>query len=179
MLRWMSSGNTLRDRIRNGYIQRKFYGAPIEDKMKENRLRYFGCVQRRTINVSTRKSVKIIINRAMRTRERPKLTWMELIRKEMVMLHEEMPLTKLNGRKAFIQLRKQCGIKALCARACVRARVRACVLVDMLLCLQDKYKIIEILSRGKDHNTCVINGWGCGVSSLGQLGQVAQDKSQL
>ena len=70
--------------------------------MKENRLRYFGCVHRRTINVSTRKSVKIIINRAMSTRERPKLTWMELIRKEMVMLHEEMPLTKLNGRKAFI-----------------------------------------------------------------------------
>ncbi|KAH0451292.1 hypothetical protein IEQ34_018591 [Dendrobium chrysotoxum] len=46
MLRWMS-GFTLRDRIRNEHIREKVGVAPVEDKIRESRLRWFGHVKRR------------------------------------------------------------------------------------------------------------------------------------
>ena len=41
ILRWMC-GNTRRDKVRNKDIRTKIDVAPIEEKMSENRLRWFG-----------------------------------------------------------------------------------------------------------------------------------------
>ncbi|KAI0513789.1 hypothetical protein KFK09_009819 [Dendrobium nobile] len=46
MLRWMS-GFTLRDRIRNEHIREKVGVAPVEDKIRESHLRWFGHIKRR------------------------------------------------------------------------------------------------------------------------------------
>ncbi|KAI0497209.1 hypothetical protein KFK09_020431 [Dendrobium nobile] len=46
MLRWMSDF-TLRDRIRNEHIRGKVRVAPVEDKIRESRLRWFGHIKRR------------------------------------------------------------------------------------------------------------------------------------
>ena len=45
MIRWMC-GHTRMDRIRNGVIRDLVKVAPIEDKMRETRLRWFGHVKR-------------------------------------------------------------------------------------------------------------------------------------
>ncbi|KAI0531437.1 hypothetical protein KFK09_000992 [Dendrobium nobile] len=46
MLGWMS-GFTLRDRIQNEHIREKVGVAPVEDKIRESRLRWFGHIKRR------------------------------------------------------------------------------------------------------------------------------------
>ena len=46
MLRWMC-GNTKRDKVRNEDIRTKIGVASIEEKMRENCLRWFGHVRRR------------------------------------------------------------------------------------------------------------------------------------
>ncbi|KAL6575106.1 hypothetical protein OROMI_012391 [Orobanche minor] len=49
MLRWMC-GHTKKDRLRNEVIREKVRVASIEDKMMENRLRWFGHVRRRPVD---------------------------------------------------------------------------------------------------------------------------------
>ena len=46
MLRWMCD-YTRKDRIRNDIIREKIGVAPIKEKMTENRLRWFGHIQRK------------------------------------------------------------------------------------------------------------------------------------
>ena len=60
MLRWMY-GKTRRDKIRNEQIYKMIEVAPIDEKMRENRLRWFGYIQRRPINAPIRKSDAIHI----------------------------------------------------------------------------------------------------------------------
>ena len=45
MLRWMS-GFTLRDKMRNEYIRERVGVAPMVDKIRESRLRWFGHINR-------------------------------------------------------------------------------------------------------------------------------------
>ncbi|KAH0455515.1 hypothetical protein IEQ34_015547 [Dendrobium chrysotoxum] len=54
MLKWMS-GFTLRDRIRNEHIREKVGVAPVEDKIRESRLRWFGHIKRRPSDDPVRK----------------------------------------------------------------------------------------------------------------------------
>ncbi|KAH0460041.1 hypothetical protein IEQ34_010704 [Dendrobium chrysotoxum] len=54
MLRWMS-GFTLRDRIRNEHIREKVGVAPVEDKIRESRLRWFGHIKQRPSDDPVRK----------------------------------------------------------------------------------------------------------------------------
>ncbi|KAH0433681.1 hypothetical protein IEQ34_026974 [Dendrobium chrysotoxum] len=54
MVRWMS-GFTLRDRIRNEHIHEKVGVAPVEDKIRESRLRWFGHIKRRPSDDPVRK----------------------------------------------------------------------------------------------------------------------------
>ena len=67
-------GKTRRDKIRNEQICKMIEVAPIEEKMRENRLRWFGYIQRRSINVPIKKSDAIHIEDNARGRGRPKLT---------------------------------------------------------------------------------------------------------
>ena len=60
MLRWMS-GHARMDRIRNEVIRSKVGVAPIEDKMREDRLRWFGYVQRRPLEALVRACEDILI----------------------------------------------------------------------------------------------------------------------
>ena len=80
MLRWIC-GKTLKERIRNEHIREMVGVAPIEDKMRENRLRWFGHIQRKPLDASVRKSDLLTIHGNARGRGRPKLTWIEIIKK--------------------------------------------------------------------------------------------------
>ena len=55
MLRWMS-GYTIKDRIRNDYIRERVGVAPISEKMVENHLRWYGHVQKRELDATSKKS---------------------------------------------------------------------------------------------------------------------------
>ena len=70
MLRWMC-GNTRRDKVRNEDIRTKIGVASIEEKMRENRLRWFGHVRRRPTDALVR-----------RVAQGAKKTWMEVIRQD-------------------------------------------------------------------------------------------------
>ena len=54
MVRWMC-GSTRLDRIRNEVFRGLTEVAPIEEKMRESRLRWFGHVKRRSMTVPVRR----------------------------------------------------------------------------------------------------------------------------
>ena len=60
MLRWMCR-KTRRDMIRNELIHKMIEVELIEEEMRENRLRWFGHIQRRPANAPVRKSEAIYI----------------------------------------------------------------------------------------------------------------------
>ena len=82
MLRWMC-GKTLRDRIKNENIRSMVGVAPIEAKIKEHRLRWFGHVYRRPTDAVVKKSDNIIVEGHTRGRGRPKLTLKAVVRKDL------------------------------------------------------------------------------------------------
>ena len=59
MTRWMC-GFTRLDRIRNGVIRSLAEVAPIEEKMRESRLRWFDHVNRRSVAAPVRRCEMII-----------------------------------------------------------------------------------------------------------------------
>lgn len=86
MLRWMC-GLTLRDRVGSYFIRGKVSVAPIEDKLRESRLRWFGHVVRRPSNAPVRACEKIVLENASlgcrRGRGRPKKSWREAIKNDL------------------------------------------------------------------------------------------------
>ncbi|XP_070015957.1 uncharacterized protein [Nicotiana sylvestris] len=60
MLRWMC-GHTRLDKIRNDDIWRKVGVASVDDKMREARLRWFGHVQRRSIDAPVRRCEQLAV----------------------------------------------------------------------------------------------------------------------
>ena len=79
MLCWMS-GKTRQDRIRNDTIRERVRVAPIVEKLVENRLRWFGHVERRLVDAVVRRVDQMEESRVKRGRERPKKTIRETIR---------------------------------------------------------------------------------------------------
>ncbi|KAM2590328.1 hypothetical protein TB2_042878 [Malus domestica] len=89
MLRWMC-GHTRKDKIRNEDIRGKVGVAEIEGKMRENRLRWFGHVQRRPTDVPIRRCDYGTEVLGRRGRGRPRKTLEETLRKDL----EYLDLTK-------------------------------------------------------------------------------------
>jgi Reverse transcriptase (RNA-dependent DNA polymerase) len=81
MLRWMC-GHTRLDKIRNEDIRKKIGVAPIEEKMREHRLRWFGHLQRRPVDAPVRRGI-LHQEDVRRCRGRPKITWGEVIKKDL------------------------------------------------------------------------------------------------
>ncbi|XP_070039058.1 uncharacterized protein [Nicotiana tomentosiformis] len=95
MLRWMC-GHTWLDRIRNEVIRDKVGVAPVEAKMHEARLRWFGHVKRRSTDVPVRRCERLVLRGERRGRGRPKKSWGEVIRRDMEQLEliEDMTLDR-------------------------------------------------------------------------------------
>ncbi|KAL5130891.1 Craniofacial development protein 2 [Glycine soja] len=82
MLRWMC-GKTRQDKIRNEAIRKRVGVAPIVEKMVENRLRWFGHVERRPVDSVVRRVDQMERRQTIRGRGRPKKTIREVIKKDL------------------------------------------------------------------------------------------------
>ena len=82
MLRWMC-GHTRKDRIRNDDIRDKVGVAPIEEKVIQHRLRWFGHIQRRPPEAPVHSGVLTRADNIKRGRGRPKLTWEEAVKRDL------------------------------------------------------------------------------------------------
>jgi hypothetical protein len=80
MLHWIC-GHTRMDRVRNDDIRDRLGVAPIEEKLVQYRLRWFGHVQRRPLEAPVHCGVLSQDNNVGRGRGRPKLTWGEAIKR--------------------------------------------------------------------------------------------------
>ena len=67
----------------NGEIRLKIRVVPIDEKMRENRLRWFSHVQMRVINALIRKNEFIQVERIKKDRGRPKISLVEIVNKDM------------------------------------------------------------------------------------------------
>ena len=72
-------GHTIKDRIRNDHIRERVGVASISEKIVENRLRWFGHVQRRELDEPVRIVDQMVWNPYKRKRGRPKRTLNEVI----------------------------------------------------------------------------------------------------
>jgi len=82
MLRWMC-GHTRKDRIRNVDIRERVGVAPMEEKIIQHRLRWFGHVQRRPMEAPIRRGVLNQSENTKRGRGRPRLTWEEAVKRDL------------------------------------------------------------------------------------------------
>ena len=80
MLIW-KCGKIRMDKVRNEDIRKLVEVAPIEDKMRENRLRWFGHIGCRPMDALVRKVEKIDIEQSKKLRERSKMSWMDVVKK--------------------------------------------------------------------------------------------------
>ncbi|KAL5123787.1 Metal tolerance protein C1 [Glycine soja] len=100
MLRWMC-GKTRQDKIRNKAIRERVGVAPIVEKMVENRLRWFGHVERRPVDSVVRRVDQMERRQTIRGRGRPKKTIREVIKKDLELndLDRSMVLDRTLWRK--------------------------------------------------------------------------------
>jgi len=71
------------DRIRNVVIRERVGVVPLEEKLRETRLRWFRPVKRRSVNAPVRWCEVIKLLRCRRGRGSPKMSWNEVIRSDM------------------------------------------------------------------------------------------------
>ncbi|WMV56372.1 hypothetical protein MTR67_049757 [Solanum verrucosum] len=114
MLRWMC-GHTRSDKIRNEVIREKVGVAPVVDKLREARLRWFGHVKSRSADAPVRRCEGLGVEGTRRGRGRPRKYWGEVIRQDLAQLHitEDMTLDRKEWRsrikvegQRFIKLAK-------------------------------------------------------------------------
>ncbi|KAG2618147.1 hypothetical protein PVAP13_3NG258212 [Panicum virgatum] len=80
---WWFCGHTRRDRVRNEVIRDRVGVAPIEEKLTQHQLRWFGHVQRRPPKAPVRNEVLERVDNVKRGRGRPKLTWDESVKRDL------------------------------------------------------------------------------------------------
>ncbi|XP_070004684.1 uncharacterized protein [Nicotiana sylvestris] len=95
MLRWMC-GHTRLDNIRNEDIRERVGVAPVDNKMREARLRWFGHMQRRNLDAPVRMCQRLALTGTRRGRGRPKKYWGKVIRQDMAQfqIFEDMTLDR-------------------------------------------------------------------------------------
>ncbi|KAH1243240.1 LINE-1 reverse transcriptase [Glycine max] len=100
ILRWMC-GKTRQDKIRNEAIRERVGVAPIVEKMVENRLRWFGYVERIPVDSVVRRVDQMERRQTIRDRGRPKKTIREVIKKDLELndLDRSMVLDRTLWRK--------------------------------------------------------------------------------
>ena len=79
MIRLMC-GFTRLDRIRNEVIREKVGVAPIEEKLRDARLRWFGCVKRMGVNAPVWRCEVISLIHCRKWGGHPNMSWNEVIR---------------------------------------------------------------------------------------------------
>jgi hypothetical protein len=82
MLRWIY-GHTRRDRVRNDDIHERLGVAPVEEKLVQHRLRWFGHMQQRHAEALIRNRVIRRTDNKKRDRGRPNLTWEESMKRDL------------------------------------------------------------------------------------------------
>ena len=82
MLRWIC-GHTRRDRVRNDDIRERVGVAPIEEKLVQHRLRWFGHIQRRPPEAPVHSGRIKRAENVKRGRGRPNLTWEESVKRDL------------------------------------------------------------------------------------------------
>ena len=100
MLRWMC-GKTRRDRIRNEIVREMVGVVPIKDKLRENRLRWFGHVYHRPEDAVVKRADRIVLGSNAPGRVRPKLTLDAVVPKDLSLLglSEQAVLDRSQWRK--------------------------------------------------------------------------------
>lgn len=83
ILRWTCE-HTRRDKIKNEVTRKKVGVTSAMNKMRKAKLKWFGHVQRRCIDVPTRKCKKLVIGDSQRSRGRSKKYLGEVIRWDML-----------------------------------------------------------------------------------------------
>ncbi|XP_070039517.1 uncharacterized protein [Nicotiana tomentosiformis] len=101
-LRWMCRHTRL-DKIRNEDIQKKVGAAPIDDKMREVRLRWFRHMPRRSQDAPVRRCELLALMGIRRGRGRAKKYWGEVTRQDMARLQifENMALDRKMWRSSI------------------------------------------------------------------------------
>jgi hypothetical protein len=82
MRRWIR-GHTRRDRVWNDDIRERLGVAPIEEKLVQHRLRWFGHMQRRPTEAPICNRVIRRTGNKKRDRCRPNLTWEEYMKRDL------------------------------------------------------------------------------------------------
>jgi len=82
MLQWCC-GHTRRDRVRNEVIRDRVRVAPIEEKLTQHWLRWFGHVQRRPLVAPVHSGLLKRVDNVKKGRWRPKLTWDEAVKRDL------------------------------------------------------------------------------------------------
>nr|XP_016512735.1 PREDICTED: uncharacterized protein LOC107829780 [Nicotiana tabacum] len=102
MLRWMC-GLTRLDKIKNEVIREKVGVAPVDEKMREARLRWFGHMRRRSPDAPVRICEWLAVVGVRRGRGRPKKYWGEVIRHDMdsMRISEDMALDRITWRSSI------------------------------------------------------------------------------
>ena len=73
-------GKIMMDRVKNEDIRSLVGVTMIEDKMRENRLRWFGHIGCRPMDAPVRRMEKIDIEQDKKLRGKPKMTWMKVVK---------------------------------------------------------------------------------------------------
>ncbi|KAL7229474.1 hypothetical protein ACSBR2_008059 [Camellia fascicularis] len=100
MLRWMC-GKTRKYRVRNEYIREWIEVVSIEDKLRENKLRWLGHMQRRPTEPVLKRCDTVMVDDSSREMGRPRLTWTSVVNRDMNLLNltNEMTLDRVECRR--------------------------------------------------------------------------------